>query len=461
MRSMTACILLGLALSAWSRPNFSLPVPEKFKLSNGVTVYYLQDHSLPLLGFRLVIDGAGLAAEPKNLEGSADLMAELMMKGAAGKSALQVAEALDFTGAQLQISAAEEYLGLSGQVLADHWPALLQLACDCLLRPTFSDSEFTKEVERRIDQIKAIKDEPSSAVRYYFRKNYFNQHPFGHLDIGNETALQAVRVHDIRTLYDRVVRPEKTILAVVGDFKPAELRALLQKQLAGWKAKTPAAGKTAIPELPVPPSRQCLLIDKPDATQAYFVLGAPGLAMGDETTAPSQVMNTLFGGRFTSWLNSELRIKRGLTYGARSGLEFWKNGGIFTISSYTKNDKIGEMLQITFDLMDQAVKSGFSDEQTTSSRNYVLGQFPPRFETLSSKARAFTDLVFYGLPFDYYAGYLARVAASATASVNRQAGRLMPRDRYVLVVVGKADEIRKQLEPYGTWQIRSITESGF
>jgi zinc protease len=461
MRNLTAFILISLALTAWARPNFSLPVPEKFKLNNGVTVYYWHDHSLPLVGFRMLIDGAGLAAEPKNLEGTADLMAELMMKGAAGKSALEVAEALDFTGAQLRISAAEEYLSVSGEVLAEHWPALFQLSCDCLLRPAFSDSEFSKEVDRRIDQIKAIKDEPSSAVRYYFRKYYFGQHPFGHLGIGHETSLQALRVDDIRTFYQTVVRPERVILAVVGDFKTTELRTLLEKQLAGWQAKGRAPVHAAIPALPVPQTRQCLLIDKPDATQAYFVLGAPGLAMGENTTATAQVMNTLFGGRFTSWLNNELRVKRGLTYGARSGLESWKQGGIFTISSYTKNDKIGEMLQTTLALMDQAAVSGFSDEQTTSGRNYVLGQFPPKFETLFSKARAFTELVYYGLPFDYYAGYLDKVGHSETAAINQQAAKLMSRDRYVLVVVGKADEIRAQLEPFGAWQVRSITEVGF
>ena len=248
------------------------------------------------------------------------------MKGAAGKTALQIAEALDYTGASLNLSAADEYLSISGQSLAKYWPDLLQLTGDCLLRPTFSEGEFSKEVDRRIDQIMAVKDEPSSAIRPYFRKAYFGDHPFGHLAMGSESSLRTIKINDVTRLYHDVLQPNQTILAVVGDFAPLELRSLLEKNFANWKNRAAANPASVLPALPVPHGKKCLLIDKADASQAYFVLGAPGIAMGNKRTASAQVMNTLFGGRFTSWLNNELRVKRGLTYGARSSLETWKLG---------------------------------------------------------------------------------------------------------------------------------------
>ena len=461
MKYVPILFILTVVLAAAAGPSFNLPAPHSFKLRNGLTVYCLQDRSLPLVGFRLLIPGAGTAAELEKLEGSADLMAELLMKGAAGKSAQQVAEALDFTGASLQVYAAEEYLSISGQSLVRFWPDLVQLTSECLLQPTFSDSEFVKEIDRRIDGIKAIKDEPSAAVRFYFRKAYWRSHPLGRLSVANETSLRAMTVDDIRRLYRATVRPDQALLAVVGDIDVADLRVELEKEFSLWKKSAKAVPVTKWPDLPVPSFKRCLLVDKPDASQAYFILGAPGLAVGDANSASAQVMNTLFGGRFTSWLNGELRIKRGWTYGARSSLDSWKPGGLFTISSYTKNDQIGEMLRVSIELLNKAKTEGFNQDEMISGRNYVLGQFPLKFETLMSKARAYTDLSFYGLPFTYYTTFLAGVQSSTVESVHQQAQRLMPQDHYVLVVIGKADEIREQLQPFGSWEIRSISESGF
>lgn len=461
MKTATLLFMMTTALAAGSGPGFNLPAPQTFKLRNGMTVFYLQDRSLPLVGFRLLVTGAGTAAEPESLEGAADLMAELMMKGAAGKSALQVAEELDALGAALQINAGDEFLSLSGQSLAKYWPELLSITCDCLLRPDFSEAEFVKETERRIDQIKAIKDNPPQAVAQYFRKAYLAGHPFGRLAVGSEASLQAMTVKDIRAFYRSAIRPDQALLAVVGDFAPADLKKGLEKNFSLWKnsgSQTPAA---VLPALPSPHGKRGLLVDKPDASQAYFILGAPGIAAVDQQAAAAQVMNTLFGGRFTSRLNKELRVKRGLTYGARSSLESWRPGGLFTISSYTRNEKIGEMLQVSLDLLRQAVLVGFDEEEVVSGRNYVLGQFPPKFETLMSKARAYTDLAFYGLPFDYYAGLLSRVGSSDREAIHAQARRLMPQENYVLVVVGKAEEIREQLAPFADWEIRSITDDGF
>ncbi|HPI73569.1 MAG TPA: pitrilysin family protein [bacterium] len=461
MKTATLLFMMTTALAAGSGPGFNLPAPQTFKLPNGMTVFYLQDRSLPLVGFRLLINGAGAAAEPESLEGAADLMAELMMKGAAGKSALQVAEELDELGADLQIKAGDEFLSLSGQSLARYWPKLLSLTCDCLLRPDFSEAEFIKERERRIDQIKAIKDNPSHAVTQYFRKAYLAGHPFGRLAVGSEASLQAMTVKDIRVFYRSAIRPDQALLAVVGDFSPAELRNGLEKNFSQWKKSGTKASAVVLPPLPLPRGKQGLLVDKPDASQAYFIIGAPGIAVVDQHAAAAQVMNTLFGGRFTSRLNNELRVKRGLTYGARSTLESWRPGGLFTISSYTRNEKIGEMLQVSLDLLRQAALVGFDEEEVVSGRNYVLGQFPPKFETLMSKARAYTDLAFYGLPFDYYAGLLSRVGSSDREAVHAQARRLMPQEDYVLVVVGKAEEIREQLAPFADWKFRSITDDGF
>jgi predicted Zn-dependent peptidase len=460
----TAFVLVFVVLGAAALPLGAarqLPAPEKFVLKNGLTVYHLRNSDLPVVSFRMVIRGAGSAYEPAAAEGAAGLAAALMMKGTSKMGADAIAEALDFMGANLGTNAAEEYAQVYGDSLAEHFPRLMEIAAGCLTDPAFAADEFEKERSLTIDGLKAAKDNPGSAVRYYFQKAYFGGHPMGYLASGTETSLKKMTAQTVKDFYKRHFRPDQAVAAVVGDIEKAKLLPLLEGTIGRMTNPPGAAPTAAIPALPRPMGRKLILVDKPDATQAYFMLGAPGYAMGDKVTAAASAMNTLFGGRFTSWLNTELRVKRGLTYGAGSGARTWAVGGLFTINSYTKNDKIGEMLDIVFDLLKKGAKDGFSAEEVESSRNYILGQFPPTLETNASKAGAYVRLAFYKLGFDQYDKYLSEVGKLTTAGVKAAATALLPQEDFVMVVVGKAAEIRPLLKKFGSWQEKKITDPDF
>ncbi|MGA2362776.1 MAG: pitrilysin family protein [Candidatus Aminicenantales bacterium] len=452
-----AAVLVSPAVLTAAAP---LPAPEKLVLKNGLTVYYLKNSDLPIVSFRMVIRGAGSAFELARAEGSAALAAALMTKGTGRMGADIIAEALDFMGGDLDISISEEYAQLSGDSLSPHFPHLMEIAADCLCNPSFKEEEFAKERAKAIDSLKAVKDHPGSAVRYYFQKAYFGSHPLGHLATGTETSLHKMTVAAVKSFYGVHFRPDRSIAAVVGDIERAKLVELLESTLGRWPNPAGAAPSDALPSAPRPKGQKFLLIDKPDATQAYFILGAPGYAMGDRVTPQAAVMNTLFGGRYTSWLNTELRIKRGLTYGARSSFQEWAVGGFFNTTSYTKNDKIGEMLDITFGLLKKAARDGFSSEEVESGRNYIRGQFPPTLETNSSKAGAYVRLAFYKLGFDYYDKYLAAIGKVSVEAV-KAAAALLPQNDYVMVVLGKAADIRPLLAKYGTWQEKKIGDPDF
>ncbi len=452
------CLYFLFPLRAQSA--FKLPQPEKLKLSNGLTVFYLYNPGLPLVSFRLLISGTGTAFEQPELDGLANLTADMLLKGAGKMSAEEIAEAIDFMGASLDFSASEEYILGSGECLSEHLERLLQIAADCLISPWFEEEEFKKEQTRRIDMVKAIKDNPGQAVRYYFLKAYFDSHPLGHISVGTEISLAKIKLEDIRAFYKQRYRPDQTLMAVVGQIEKEKLLKLLEASFGRWKATGPVPS-ASLPPLPSPKGKTIVLVDKPDATQAYFILGSPGHRMGDEISPAAQVMNTLWGGRFTSWLNTELRIKRGLTYGASSSLQSWKPGGIFRASSYTKNDQLKEMLSITMDLLKKGRKEGFGAEEVESARNYVLGQFPPTLETNASKAMAYVRLAFYGLGFDYYDRYLDRIDRITREEVNWAAVRLLPQENFVLVVVGRAEEVREALRQLGPIKEKKITDPGF
>ncbi len=451
--------ILSVALFAGSLLSATgLARPERFVLESGLTVLAVPDRSLPLVSFQLLVPGAGTAGDPR--EGLPHLTAQLLLRGTQQKSAAQVAAALEQFGAYLDVSVEEEFLEMTGTCLAAHFADLMAIAGECLTRPAFHPEEFAKERDRLIGEVRSVKDHPNRAVRLYFQKTYFGSHPLGRLTNGTKTSLEGIVAGDVGDFYRTRLLPGKAILAVVGNFQPQNLRKTLQKSLAGWQGDR-ARLPLELPPLPRPKGRQLILIDKPDATQAYFMLGVPGLPRGDEQTAAADVMDTLFGGRFTSRLNTELRIKRGLTYGASSALESWRAGGVFLMTSYTKNDKIGEMLKITLDQVASARDQGFSATEVESARNYILGQFPPTMERLSSRAWAYADLTLNRLGLDYYSRLMERVGAMEPPVVNALTRQLMPEGDFVLVVIGKAEEIRSQLSFLGTFQERKVSDPDF
>lgn len=460
-RNIFPIILIVLALlPVPGEGAFKLPVPEKFVLGNGITVYFLRTTEVPVVSFRMRIRGAGSANEPAAFEGIAGLAADLLTKGTAAMDADSIAEALDFMGAGLYVWADKEYAGMAAESLSEHFPKLMEITAACLSAPVFADDEFQKERAKRIDGIKAVKDNPGAAAPLYFQKAYFGAHPMGRLSQGTETSLGKMTVQDVKAYAGEYFRPERTVMAVVGDIDKQKLVRLLAGTLGKWKAGSSNQPSLGIPDLPRPQGPKLVLVDKPDATQAYFVLGSPGYAVGNPIASDAAVVNTLFGGRFTSWLVTELRIKRGLTYGARSSFESWASGGLFSASSYTQNSKIGEMLDITFNLFKKATEKGFVTEEVESARNYILGQFPPTLETNGNKAEAYVHSAFYKLGFDHYDRHLQKVEA-ATVEKTAAAAKLLPSRDFVLVVVGKAAEIRPILEKYGSWTEKKITDPDF
>lgn len=425
-RFTTIMTIVFLLLPAMLFSTERLPRPEKITLDNGLVIYYLENPELPLVSFRLLIKGAGSAFEPDGLDGLANFTADMLLKGTSTMTAEQISEALDFMGARLNFASAEEYVSGGGECLSQFLPRLLQIAADCLSSPAFKEDEYKKELSRKVDTLKAVKDNPGRAMRQYFKKAYFGRHPFGHISLGTDSSLEKMSLAELKKFHSLRYRPDMAMIAVVGDVNRDDLLKILKETFGRWPKSDGPAPAVSIPPLPSQAGQKLVLVDKPDATQAYFALGSPGFAQKDGIAVAANIMNTLWGGRFTSWLSTELRIKRGLTYGASSSFQSWKNGGLFMASSYTRNEKIGEMLDITFDLLKKARDQGFSPEEIVSAKNYIIGQFPETLETNGSKASAYLRLIYYDLGFDYFDRYLADIQAASPKEIKQAAIKLLP-----------------------------------
>jgi predicted Zn-dependent peptidase len=256
------------------------------------------------------------------------------------------------------------------------------------------------------------------------------------------------------------VRGDRLIIAVVGDFETADVRRRLEQAFGSWpRAAGPAPGASAAAR---EQGRRVLLVDKPGATQTYFWLGNVGASRTDPERTAQAVVNTVFGGRFTSMLNTELRIKSGLTYGARSAFDRLAQPGAFSITSFTATESTVPALDLALATLDRLHRDGLDEAALASAKTYMLGQFPPTLETNGALADRLADMLLYGLGRDDVDGYAQRIAAVDGTAVRASIDATFPSSSdLAIVLIGDAASIRNDVRKYGPVTEMSITDPRF
>lgn len=426
----------------------TLPDYETVELPNGMTLLLMERHDVPMIAFRAMIRG-GAVADPAGREGTGALLAELLRKGAGSRDAAAFAEAVAAVGGRLNTRLDKEALIVGGLFMARDQDLMLELLGDLLMAPLLAEQEFEKLTERQVQQIKAMKDtDLRSLTTVYGDAFLFGDHPYGKPVIGSEAGLARVGHADVLGYYRDHVGADRTVLAVVGDFDARAMRARLEARFAGWR-RAEGGWPPVPPPGPVDAAR-VLLVDKPDATQTYFYLGSVGVARDYPDDATLDLVNTVFGGRFTSMLNTKLRVESGLTYGAGSRLERNLEPGSVAIVSFTRTEATVEAIDMAVGVLETLHSEALSAEQLASARAYVLGQFPPDLETAFDLAGRLAEIRFYGLGREDVDGYAERVNAVTLAAARRVVEEVYPSPgRLVYVLIGNAAEIREQVAKYG------------
>ena len=235
--------------------------------------------------------------------------------------------------------------------------------------------EFAKARTLAVQSIAAAKDaDPRQLIGIYGDAWLFRGHPYGRPTEGSEKSLESISLDDLKSYYAAQCGGDRLIVTVVGDIRAAEMKRRLEAAFGGWQKSTVAApAATAMARVQ---GRRVLLVDKPGATQTYFWLGNVGADRTDPARAAQSVANTIFGGRFTSMLNTELRIKSGLSYGASSGFARLTEPGAFQITSYTQTEKTSEAMDLALATLDRLHSEGLDADAIASAKSYLLGQFP-------------------------------------------------------------------------------------
>jgi len=457
LQSLTVILLMAVSVAA--QGGLQLPPAKRVKLANGLTLILVEQREIPLISVNLLVRG-GSVADPAGREGVADLTAELLRKGTGRRTAEQLAAELDFIGASFSALTTNDYTTIAVEFLRKDQTKGLDLLADTVLNPTFPAPEVEKLIRQSIDQIKAGRDRAPSVIGNYFNGYLYGSHPYGRPVGGDERSLAAITRDDLLTCYRDRYSPANTILALAGDFVASEMEQELSARFGAWAVKpTPAV---SLPEpLPVK-GKRLLLVDKPDSTQTFYQIGNLGIARSNSDRVYINVVNTLFGGRFTSRLNDALRVTSGLTYGANSFFSERRQPGPFVISTYTRNETTGKAIDLTLEVLKQLHEKGVSETELTSAKNYLKGQFPPRVETTDQLAAQMAQLAYYGLDERELNDYYRRIDSMTLDDARRVIRQYYPLDNLVFVLIGKRAEIGEAVKKYApVVDHKVITQAGF
>ncbi|EMR01709.1 M16 family metallopeptidase [Cesiribacter andamanensis] len=448
--------LFALAGSAQAQ-NFKLPPYQKVQLPNGLSLYLMEQREVPLISVSAVLP-AGTIYE-QNSPGLAGVTADALMFGAGNRSKQQIEEELDFVGASVSTWATKETARLQASFAKKDAALVLGIVRDLLVAPRFDAQEWEKMQSLRLVEYDQAKESPRSVIADYYNAFVWGDHPYSRSSAGTKASLQAITIQDIQNFYKRTYTPGGAALAIVGDFDARQMRKQIQALFKDWKGKGQPAQQLA--QAPQPQEARVLLVNKPDASETTFYIGGPGVARNNPDWVAIQVVNTILGGRFTSWLNDELRVNSGLTYGARSNFDSYKQGGTFAISTFTNSESTEAAVDLALKTYQRLHQQGIDAATLESAKNYVKGQFPPRYETASSLASLLTDMYWYGFDESFINGFQQQVSALDVARANAIAKKYFPADKLQFVLVGKADALKDLSKKWGTVSQKEIKDDGF
>lgn len=457
-----ACLLLLATVNLFAGDSgVRLPAYKKATLKNGMVVLLMEQHKVPLVNLHLTLR-TGTTQDPKGKEGLASLTANLLRKGTKTRTSEKISSDLDAVGATYAAFASLDATACTAQFMKKDIASGLDLFADLLMQPIFPEAEVVKLRAQRIDALRTGKDSAQGVIRNYYNAFLYGDHPYGRAQSGDELSLAGLTQADVAAFHAAHYTPANAILAVVGDFKTADMEKIVAERFGAWHAEGPS--QQAEWGLPHPlKGRKLLLVDKPDATQTYFMVGNLGVARNNPDRVGIQVVNVLFGERFTSMINTALRIKSGLTYGANSNFGMFKMPGPFAISSFTANATTGKALELTLETLKALHEKGISEADLASAKAYIKGTLPPKtLETGQQLAAVLADLQVYGLPDSEVNGFYAKVDALTLEDAKRVIQAYFPDKDLCFVLIGKASEIKPMVVTLAPQIItKRISEPGF
>ncbi len=439
-------------------PAFSVPPIHRFTLDNGIQVLLMEHHELPLLSLGLIFRG-GSADDPPDKPGLSDALAAMLDEGTEQRSSLEIAEELAGIGATFSVSAGTHFFTVRLGTLKRQLHRAMDVLADVLQNPVFPQAELERQRALAIASLMRLRDNPNALASLAFAQELFGpEHPYGRPNMGTISSWRSFTREDLITLYRRRVRPERATIVVVGDTTVEEAREFLNRYLGKWRQDGEPEELAAVPT-PEEKPLHVLLVNKPGSAQSVIRMGH----LAPPRTSPDyyalRVMNTVFGGQFSSRLNMNLREDKGFTYGARSNFVWRLGPSYFDAAAAVATDVTAPALVEFFREFDRLVRSDPpTDQEVSFAKNYIINGYPSGFETTGDLAAKLALLVRFGLPDDYFNTFIPKIQEVTVDDVRRVARQYIRPDRLTVIVVGDRERIASGVqEAVGERPVRAAT----
>lgn len=425
------------------QPDLKLPEPQIFSLSNGLKVYLVEQHSLPVFSASLV-SLAGSDGDAPNKPGVSGFASAMLTEGTTNRSATRIAEDTDQMGATLTKSASNDVALVNISALTSSIDPALDLLADVTLHPAFDAQEVERIRKMRLTTFVQMKSQPTqTAIEVAYRALFGKDSPYGYLSIGTEQAVKAIDRNDLVQFWSSHYVPSDSALIFAGDLTAQDARSLAEKYFGRWSSQGTISNP---PSAPQPPARRVLLVDHPGAPQtALFAVGL-GLPRATPDYAPVEVVNTMLGGLFSSRINMNLREEHGYTYGAFSRFLFLRGTGPFLAGASVRADVTAPAARELFKELDRIRTSPLSTDELKLAKDNLIRSLPGDFETTTSTVGQIANLWTYKLPTDYYRTYPAQIEAVTSAQAEKAALQYIHPENMLLIAVGDTSKIRTSLE---------------
>ena len=423
--SLICCAVLAAA------PSRAAIVPQRVELDNGLVVLTSEQRALPMVSIELLIE-AGSRYDPPEREGLANLTARLLTYGTRRRTAIQISEALDFIGATLSARAGADVASISLTVLKKDLSTGLEILAEVLTGASFPQEEVDRQKQAIMAALRARDEDPGDIAQRKFAAALFPQSPYGRPVEGTEVSVKSLQQPAVKEFYAQHYRPNRSVIAVVGDVSKEEITQALNQSFRLWRKGEPG-GQFATPLAGAP---QTIRVNK-DLAQANIVLGHEGVTRNNPDYYAIQVMNYILGGGgFSSRAMDSVRNQRGLAYSVYSVFESEKSHGTFEFVMQTKNETALEAVRIVRGEIRRMREQRVADQELSDAKNYLTGSFPLRLDTNRKVANFMALVEFFQLGLDYPERYAALIKKVTADDVQRVAQRYLQPERLIVVIVG-------------------------
>jgi zinc protease len=417
---------------------FHFPQAETRTLANGLRVFVVADHRQPAVAVRLVLMSAGAIRDPQDMPGIASMTASMLTQGTTRRSAQQFAQAIDFVGGHIDASASDDDTDASLTVVSRDLDMGLTLLSDAVLHPAFSPEELDRQKQQALSGLRVEYSDPSYLASAAFDRTVFGNSPYGLPSDGTPDTVAKLTRDDLVKFHDSNYAPNAALLAFAGDVTPERAFALAEKYFGSWEKKELSAEEPVAP--PQTQGLHFIVIDKPDAVQTQIRVGNLGIRRDNPDYIPLLVTNRIFGGGYNSRLNTEVRVNKGLTYGANSSFQAERFAGEFVADTFTRTEATPEATKLVIQLISQMSTGDVKPEELKFAEDYISGVYPIQSETAAEVAGRILAVAEYGLAPDYNETYQQKILAVDQSTVNQMATRYFNAHNLDVVLVGNASD---------------------